>query len=161
MEVAEQLMHYRMRESHERQRLKTRERLAMADPRLVAAVELMESELEEPLSLAEIARRAAISRRQLERLFAGFFSKSPLEYYRNLRLHKSRRLLVQTAMSVLEIAIACGFRSSSHFTQQYRAFFGRTPSEDRKRRSQFTIFSPPSEAPTPRRRPPSAGASPD
>ena len=48
-----------------------------------------------------------------------------------LRLKKARSLLLQTEMSVINVALACGFSSPSHFSKCYRAFYGRTPYRER------------------------------
>ncbi|MNC64476.1 HTH-type transcriptional regulator CdhR [compost metagenome] len=56
---------------------------------------------------------------------------TPSGFYLRLRLDKARQLLRQTDMSVLEVAVACGFESASYFTRSYRARFERCPREDR------------------------------
>ena len=61
-----------------------------------------------------------MSTRQLERLFRRYLSRSPKRYYMELRLAKARNLLMQTDMSVINVALACGFTSPSHFSKCYR-----------------------------------------
>src|SRR3546814_1738958 len=95
----------------------------------------MEQNLEEPLSRSELARGADLSTRQLERLFRKYLNRSPARYYLELRLNKARLLLLQTNMSVIDVALACGFVSASHFSKCYRDFFGRTPRKERDRKS--------------------------
>src|SRR3546814_1038904 len=68
----------------------------------------MEQNLEEPLSRSELARGADLSTRQLERLFRKYLNRSPARYYLELRLNKARLLLLQTNMSVIDVALACG-----------------------------------------------------
>jgi len=72
-----------------------------------------------------------VSTRQLERLFRRYLDRSPKRYYLELRLKKARSLLLQTDMSVINVALACGFSSPSHFSKCYRAFYGRTPYRER------------------------------
>ena len=72
-----------------------------------------------------------MTRRQLERLFRKYLARTPTRYYLELRLHKARRLLRQTALSVLDVALACGFVSASHFSKCYREHFHKTPREER------------------------------
>jgi transcriptional regulator GlxA family with amidase domain len=67
----------------------------------------------------------------MERLFAKYLKKSPARYYVELRLNRARLLLLQTNMSVIDIALACGFVSASHFSKCYRDFFGKTPRRER------------------------------
>src|SRR5690606_20440647 len=74
---------------------------------------------------------AGLSTRQLERLFRKYLHRSPARYYLELRLNRARLLLLQTNMSVIDVALACGFVSASHFSKCYRDFFGRTPRKER------------------------------
>lgn len=102
-----------------------------AGRRLLPIVKLMERNLEDPLSLQEISRRVALSRRQIERLFIGHLSTTPSQYYFSLRLAKARQLIELTDMPMMDIAIACGFVTSSHFSKMFRDRFGQAPSEFR------------------------------
>jgi transcriptional regulator GlxA family with amidase domain len=129
--VADQLMHERIRDEHDHQRMSLPARLGVRHPKLLSVIESMEQNLEEPMSRAELAGRAGLSTRQLERLFRKYLSRSPARYYLERRLHKARLLLLQTNMSVIDVALACGFVSASHFSKCYRDFFGRTPRKER------------------------------
>ena len=82
--------------------------------------------------MEEIADAVCLSRRQVERLFQTELETSPSRYYLQLRLERARLLVTQTAMQIVEIAVACGFVSASHFTKCYRRIFGRTPTDERK-----------------------------
>ena len=85
------------------------------------------SRIQDPLPQTEIARRTALSTRQLERLFRKYLNTTPTRYYLNLRIARTRQLLRQTSMSILSVALACGFVSASHFSKCYRETYGRTP----------------------------------
>ncbi|CUH53718.1 GlxA family transcriptional regulator [Shimia marina] len=98
---------------------------------LVQAVEIMRENLEHPLSPTVIAKTVGVSSRQLERLFSKHLGMSPKSYSNKLRLENARRLIQQTKLSVLEVAIASGFSSTSHFSKQYRKRFGASPSSER------------------------------
>jgi transcriptional regulator GlxA family with amidase domain len=78
-------------------------------PKLIEAVELMESNLEELINLDDLSSLVAVSRRQLERLFKKYLGCVPSRYYLDLRLKKARQLLLQTSVSISDVAIACGF----------------------------------------------------
>lgn len=130
--VADQLIHHRMREGAEGQRMELRSRLGVSHPKLIAVIEEMEQSLEEPLSCADLARNVGLSTRQLERLFRKYMSTAPTKYYIGLRLARARYLLRQTSMPILSVALACGFVSASHFSKCYREYFYRTPSEERR-----------------------------
>jgi transcriptional regulator GlxA family with amidase domain len=103
--------------------------------KVTEAVALMEANLHEPLPTDEIARLVGVSRRQLERLFKQYLDDMPSRYYIELRLARARRLLRHSGQSVLQIALACGFASASHFSNAYRARFGRTPRDERSPRA--------------------------
>nr|WP_306464967.1 MULTISPECIES: helix-turn-helix domain-containing protein [Agrobacterium tumefaciens complex] len=94
----------------------------------------MEGNLAEPLSLLDIADAADLSRRQVERLFRQEMGRSPARYYLEIRLDRARHLLVQSAMPVVEVAVACGFVSASHFSKCYREIYNRTPQQERAER---------------------------
>lgn len=131
MSVTDQLIHHRMRDATERQRLGPRTARGVSHPRLLTVIQRMEETIEAPLSCVALAKEVSISVRQLERLFMRSFSMSPTRYYLGLRLEHARRLLRQTNMPVISVALACGFVSASHFSKSYHAHFGCAPSGDR------------------------------
>lgn len=130
-EISDQLIHDRIREPSDRQRMELRSRLGVSHPKLLAVVKIMEDNLEEPLVQTDIAIKTHLSTRQLERLFRKYLDTTPTRYYLNLRLARARHLLRQTSMSILSVALACGFVSASHFSKCYREFYGRTPRAER------------------------------
>ena len=91
----------------------------------------MELNIEEPISPSVLAHDVGMSTRQLERLFRRYLNRSPKRYYMELRLQKARNLLMQTDMSVINVALACGFASPSHFSKCYRAHYDTTPYRER------------------------------
>jgi transcriptional regulator GlxA family with amidase domain len=129
--VAEQFMHERIRDQRDHQRMSLPARLGVHHPKLLKVIDNMEQNLEEPLSRGDLAAQAGLSTRQLERLFRKYLKRSPARYYLELRLNRARLLLLQTNMSVIDVALACGFVSASHFSKCYRDFFGRTPRRER------------------------------
>lgn len=130
-QVAETVLHSPIRHHSENQRLSLPARIGARHPKLVAIIERMEENLEDPLSPSLLAKQAGLSTRQLERLFRRYLDRSPKRYYLELRLKKARSLLLQTDMSVINVALACGFSSPSHFSKCYRAYYGRTPYRER------------------------------
>lgn len=133
--VCEQFIRSGIRGKDDQQRLNVSARLKLHDQRLVKAVMLMEQELENPLSTAEIASQVHVSVRQLERLFKQKLKISPAEYYLELRLKKARQLLENSDLSISAIGMICGFSSGSHFSRSYQGFYGNTPSELRKKKT--------------------------
>jgi transcriptional regulator GlxA family with amidase domain len=125
----------RLRGRDEPQRAPVAARVGHGAPKLTEAVSLMEANLGEPLATDDIARLVGVSRRQLERLFKQHLDELPSRYYARLRLTRARRLLQQTSLSILQIGLACGFASGSHFSNAYRAHFGHTPRDERSQRA--------------------------
>jgi len=72
-----------------------------------------------------------LTRRQLHRLFRSHTGMSPTEYYRDLRLRHARLMMLNTTTPIVEIAVAAGFSTHSHFTRCYRERFGVSPRADR------------------------------
>ncbi|MER9426825.1 GlxA family transcriptional regulator [Mesorhizobium sp. M0317] len=101
-------------------------------------ISLMEQHIEDPLALYDIAQCVGRSRRQIERLFERYVSCSPMRYYLRLRLERAKQLIENTDMPQLEIAVACGFVSASHFSKCFRGAFGRSPAEHRGCSSETT-----------------------
>ena len=111
--------------------------ISVFPPKLQKAIRGMDSSLEKPRSLTYIANYAGLSVRQIERLFKCHTGLSPLKYYRSLRLEFAHSLLQQTSMPVAEIALSCGFLSSSHFSRCYRGHFGKSALEQRRKSHSF------------------------
>lgn len=122
------------RSPDESQTVPLRQRLAQAPSVLVDALEMMESNVEEPLTPAEIAGYLGISRRTLERLCRQQLGMSPSQKYLEIRLLRARLALLRGNRSLDEVAQSTGFVSLSHFVARYRKVFGRTPAADRAAR---------------------------
>ncbi|MBP0614622.1 GlxA family transcriptional regulator [Jiella mangrovi] len=135
--VCEQAITDRVRGPHDRQRLPLRARLGVQHAKVVRAIEIMEANLADPLSLAEIADHVELSRRQVERLFERELGLSPARYYLEMRLDRARHLLRQSQLPIVEIAIACGFVSASHFAKCYRELHDRSPQQERAGRQKI------------------------
>jgi transcriptional regulator GlxA family with amidase domain len=129
--VSEQFIHDRIRDRSDRQRMTVPRRLGLANGKLVRVIEAMEGHIERPLETRKLAALAGVSARQLERLFRAQLKASPSEHYLGLRLERARQLLRQTELSVMEIALACGYSSASCLSRSYRSHFKVSPRNDR------------------------------
>jgi len=129
--VADQLIYSSIRTDQDTQRLSIPTRIGVRHPKLSQVIQMMENNIEEPISPSILARDVGMSTRQLERLFRRYLDRSPKRYYMELRLQKARNLLMQTDMSVINVALACGFASPSHFSKCYRAHYDTTPYRER------------------------------
>ncbi|WP_300057695.1 GlxA family transcriptional regulator [uncultured Roseobacter sp.] len=129
--VADQLIYASIRTDQDTQRLSVPTRIGVRHPKLSKVIQMMESNIEEPISPSILAKDVGMSTRQLERLFRRYLNRSPKRYYMELRLQKARNLLMQTDMSVINVALACGFASPSHFSKCYRSHYDTTPYRER------------------------------
>ncbi len=129
--VADQLIYNAIRTERDGQRLSIPTRIGVRHPKLSSVIQMMEKNIEEPISPSILAREVGMSTRQLERLFRRYLNRSPKRYYMELRLQKARNLLMQTEMSVINVALACGFASPSHFSKCYRSHYNTTPYRER------------------------------
>ncbi len=126
--VADQLVHYRSAEQPGQARLPAAARYGTTDARLIRIITAMEEQGEDPLDAERLARLAGLSVRQMERLFARELRERPMGFYLKLRLEKAERLITYSAMSLSEIAVACGFSSLPLFSRSFRARYGKPPS---------------------------------
>lgn len=135
LEVANNFHLDRIRNEEEAQRSGSIARINTLPASIQTAVRLMLENVEIPLSNVEIAARIGTSVRNLERMFKRNLQVSPARYYLSLRLEKARELLIHTNLSTLEIALQCGFSSSSYFARCFQREFGKRPSDVRKPRA--------------------------
>ncbi|MBH0237744.1 GlxA family transcriptional regulator [Methylobrevis albus] len=113
------------------QRLAPADRFGVGDPKLLRVLAHMETRIEEPPRREDLAALAGVSLRRLEALFRDRLGTSIARHGLGLRLERARTLVVQSRLSLTEIAAACGFASAAHFSRSYRARFGRPPRADR------------------------------
>jgi AraC family transcriptional regulator, glycine betaine-responsive activator len=130
--VSEQFIVDRVRKDKDRQYIPLRARVGVSHRGLIRVAQLMEENIEKPLSLEKIAKSTGLSRRQIERLFKRDLNCVPKRYYLEMRLRRARELLLQTAMPIMDITAACGFQSPPHFSKCYRNQYGYPPSAERK-----------------------------
>lgn len=126
-QAAERLVYTSVRAEGEGQRHSANSRVGIRNERLAKAVDIFEKMLDEPLRTSDVAAEVGLSPRQLERLFGRYMNCSPKKYRMEMRLNRARELLRQTDMSVINVALACGFTSPSHFSKCFRTRYGTTP----------------------------------
>ncbi|MFO1172279.1 MAG: GlxA family transcriptional regulator [Hyphomicrobiaceae bacterium] len=139
--ICDQCLIDRIRRPDDRQRLPIGARVGVQNPRLLRIIELMEANITEPLKLAEISRQSKISRRHVERLFDHHMGRSPARYYLDVRLERARQLLRHSNLPIVEVAIASGFVSASHFSKRYRERYDISPQADRREGEPLVITS--------------------
>jgi AraC family carnitine catabolism transcriptional activator len=131
-EVAAHLMLPSWRRGDEPQPVPGAHAATHVDPLLRRVTAIMDRHVEEPLSCGQIARRAGLSMRRMQRLFEKALGTTPVRHYQFIRLTKAHALLQQTDLSVTEIAVSAGFGSLEHFCRVYRRRFGCRPRDDRR-----------------------------
>ncbi len=129
--VSEQFVLERVRSAEDRQYVPLRAQVGASHRGMIKVAQLMEENIEKPLSLDRIARATGLSRRQIERLFKRHLDCVPKKYYLEMRLRRARELLLQTAMPIMDVTTSCGFKSPPHFSRCYRSQFGHPPSAER------------------------------
>lgn len=107
--------------------------VGVLDKRLYQAVRLMEETVDQPLTLEQVAVRTKVSARHLQSLFQKSFGVPPHEHYLALRLNAARRRVIETDLSLADIAAGTGFNSASAFSRAYRGQFHESPSGTRRR----------------------------
>lgn len=130
--TARYLFHHDVRDADQSQNPKGVEPMGYVTPKVVrAAIDIMEANLESAVSIPDIAAQLDVSQRQMNRLFRDYVQKSPVAYYRDIRLDRARGLVTQTELTLGEISAASGFNSQVHFSRAYRQRFGVAPRTDR------------------------------
>jgi transcriptional regulator GlxA family with amidase domain len=103
------------------------------DRRVSAALELIDSNLHERISITELARAVNLSRWRFCHLFKTETSLSPSVYIGTLRMLEAEKMLVETFLSVKEIRAELGNLDRTHFSRAFKKFRGLTPAQFRRR----------------------------
>ncbi|WP_246333278.1 GlxA family transcriptional regulator [Aureimonas mangrovi] len=104
----------------------------VSDPRVRKAVHFLEQQLDHPPTLPALARYVGVSARQLERAFKTELGVSPMRFHRTMRLNYGRWMIDNKLESITQIALDCGFADTAHFSREFRAHFGLSPSRYRQ-----------------------------
>lgn len=132
LDVASVFIYDQSRAATDAQPLVSLGRLDGYDPRLAQAIRVMEAHVDKPLTVAAIARRIGVTSRTLEKIFAGAIGETPGAYSLRLRLNAARRLVLDTAVPMADIAARTGFSSAAAFSRAFSKIFGQAPVRLRK-----------------------------
>lgn len=102
----------------------------------------IEENLDRPLALESLARRAGMSPSAFKRAFKAVTGTSPISYVLQTRLARACHLLRDPARNITEAALAAGFNDSNYFARQFRRRMGSTPREWRARETTRTAVDP-------------------
>ncbi len=89
----------------------------------------VEENLDQPLTLADLAQEAALSEYHFARMFRQSMNMAPHQYVMQRRMVKAQELICRSARPLTDIAMACGFSSASHFSNRVKSATGLTPSQ--------------------------------
>ncbi|MEM7463939.1 MAG: GlxA family transcriptional regulator [Pseudomonadota bacterium] len=131
METASVFIYDEAHSGFDEQPLVSLGKLAQREPRISKAVRLMEKWIEQPLPVAAIARRVGISSNTLEALFKRHVGVTPGRFYLNMRLKAANRMVLDSDLSLREIAVRSGFSSLSAFSRAYAKSFGKSARDAR------------------------------
>ena len=95
---------------------------------LCKVIDYIQTNLDAELSLSELAKQVELSVHHFARLFKQSTGESPNQYVMRLRVEHAKQLLRETSLSILEVTIAVGYNSPSHFVTQFKRITGVTPS---------------------------------
>lgn len=125
--VGDWYLRTQLRDAGATQRMSLRERYGVTNEKILGALALMEANPEDPLDRTVLARRTGVSVRQLERLFANHLGATIGNSYLNIRLARAMTLLKETSLAMVDVALACGFVSTSHFSRAFKHRYGAAP----------------------------------
>jgi AraC family transcriptional regulator len=94
--------------------------------------DLMEDQLAKGIELDRLARAAGMSAFHFSRQFKKATGFSPSQYFIRMRMSKARLLLRETSQSVIDVGLAVGYRSPSHFAHVFRREVGVSPTDYRR-----------------------------
>jgi AraC-like DNA-binding protein len=111
--------------------------------RIARVLQFIHAEFAQPLSTEELAKQARMSLSTFHQNFKAITATSPLQYLKNVRLHRARLLMVNEGHNAGTAAAAVGYESASQFGREFKRFFGETPAEEAsKLRARISKQSP-------------------
>lgn len=102
------------------------------EPVVARALQWMETHLDQPVSIDDLARFCGVSRRNLEYLFKKHLDQGPYHQLLRMRIHLAKRLLRHSQKNMTEIADACGFTNAREFSVRFKEKTGQPPSHYRE-----------------------------
>ncbi len=102
------------------------------DPRIKRAIDYIEDNLDQPITLDELAGVSAMSRYHFAKMFKDLTSLPPHRYLAERRIEQAKSLLMSSSLSTAEVAYQVGYNSQSNFTQIFRRLTGVTPAKFRE-----------------------------
>jgi AraC-like DNA-binding protein len=95
--------------------------------RLKRAIDYVEAQLDKPVSLADVALSAGLTRMHFAAQFRAATGLRPHEYLLRRRIERAQEMLVGTGMSLVDVALSVGFQTQAHFTSVFKRYTGQPP----------------------------------
>jgi len=89
----------------------------------------------ESITVDRLSKHANISRTECFRSFKQFTNKKPVEYINEYRLYRAAKMLMESGLSITEIALRCGYNNSAYFGKQFKRAYGVSPGNYRQVKS--------------------------
>jgi AraC-like DNA-binding protein len=118
---------YRALQAEQYTRLVDRAARESANNPVSAIIAYVNEHIGEPLSVSDLAERAFMSPSAFSHLFRDVTGRSPYQFVKEMRLNRSRELLIENRSTITQISQAVGYRSTSHFINEFRERYGMTP----------------------------------
>src|SRR5215469_6040359 len=99
--------------------------------RLRLVKELVYAKMEEDLTLGEMAQSAELSPAHFSRMFRKSTGETPHQFVLRQRIERAKEMLREAEMRVLDVAVACGFKTQQHFARVFRRMCSASPTEYR------------------------------
>lgn len=128
-DVANQFCYDSIRSPEEMQNTRRYLELRMLSPTLGAAIEIMESNIEHPYSIQQVAEKVGTTPRTLEHVFKTHKGTTPVNYYLQLRIDTAKKMIEETRLPLNTVAQATGFTSQSYFTKRFRERYKIAPGQ--------------------------------
>lgn len=106
--------------------------ISKKDQLVEKAIELMEANFNQPLTIQQLSGQLNISNYHFIRTFKKVTGLSPYNYLTVLRISKAKKYLVETDYSVEDISDLCGFNDTTNFITKFKGLTGETPLKYRK-----------------------------
>ena len=103
----------------------------LAPARLRRVKELVHAKMEDELTLIEMAQAAELSPAHFSRIFRKSTGETPHQFVLRQRVERAKEMLSEAEMRVLDVAMACGFKTQQHFARVFRRVCGASPTDYR------------------------------
>jgi AraC-like DNA-binding protein len=111
---------------------KTEKTPALSKWRLMRVLTYIDANIGEPITLANLAATAGLSRMYFARLFRAATGIRPHEYVLRKRIERAQQMLAETSDALVDIALSVGFQTQAHFTTVFKRMAGNTPCQWRR-----------------------------